>query len=70
MQLYLEGHNVKRGYAVSAQFAEHEISSMPPETALLKPDAPVRFYRDRRYADRVIGRFNRRFATKWADHDD
>jgi len=64
MKLYLEGHNAKRGYAVSIQYADHEISAMPPETALLEPDAPVRFYCDRRHANRVIGRFNRRFATK------
>ncbi len=64
MKLYLEGHNVKRDYAVSVQFSDHEVSAMPPETSQLEPDAPVRFYSDRRYADRVIGRFNRRFATK------
>ncbi|KRP87425.1 hypothetical protein TX25_26035 [Pseudomonas lactis] len=64
MKLYLEGHNVKRGYAVSVQFTECQISAMAPQTALIEPDGPVRFYRDRRYADRVIERFNRRFATR------
>jgi hypothetical protein len=63
MKLYLEGHNVKHGHAVSLQFSDAEISAMPPETVLLEPDEPVRFYGNRRHADRVIGRFNRRFAT-------
>ena len=64
MKLFLAGHNVKRGHAVSVQFATHEISAMPPETALLDPDPPVRFYRNRRYAESVIERFNRRYATE------
>jgi hypothetical protein len=62
MKLYLEGHNVKLGHAVSIQYSNAEVSAMPPETSLLKPDAPVRFFSNRRHADRVISRFNRRYA--------
>ncbi|MGG2621736.1 hypothetical protein [Pseudomonas aeruginosa] len=63
MQLFLEGHNVKRGYAVSVQLSNHEIMAMP---AIVGDEriAPVRFYQNRRYADRVISRFNRRFANR------
>lgn len=64
MKLFLEGHNVKRGHAVSVQFSTREISAMPPETALLDPDPPVRFFQDRRYAESVIARFNRRHAKE------
>ncbi|MBW6123138.1 hypothetical protein KZ843_09595 [Pseudomonas aeruginosa] len=63
MQLYLEGHNVNRGYAVSVQYADYEITAMP----LVMGDEqiePVRYYENRRHADRVIARFNRRLGTK------
>lgn len=63
MQLYLEGHNVKQGYAVSVQYADHKIAAMPVVTGDEKI-VPVRFYRNRRHADQVIARFNRRFAGK------
>lgn len=64
MKLFIEGHNVKRGYAVSVQYSSSEISAMPSEAANDPPDAPVRFYQNGRVAERVVSRFNRRFATE------
>jgi hypothetical protein len=63
MQLYLEGHNVSRGYAVSVQLADSEIIAMPAVVDDEKIE-PVRYYENRRHADRVIARFNRRFSTQ------
>jgi len=63
MQLYLEGHSARHGYAVSVGHADHEIPSMPI-VAGDEQILPVRFYQNRRHADRVIARFNRRFGTK------
>ncbi|MFU5648713.1 hypothetical protein ACM7UX_31280 [Pseudomonas aeruginosa] len=63
MQLYLEGHNVHRGYAVSIQYADCEITAMPSVMGDAQIE-PVRYYKNRRRADRVIVRSNRRFGTK------
>lgn len=60
MKLFVEGHSVKRGYAISVQYTDCEISALPSVT---EPDFPVRFFNNRRRAELVIGRFNRRFAT-------
>ncbi|MEX6780529.1 hypothetical protein [Pseudomonas aeruginosa] len=60
MKLYLEGHNVRRGYAVGVTYCDEEILSLPAST---EPEMPVRFYENRRRAEAVIARFNRRFGT-------
>jgi hypothetical protein len=57
MELILVGHNIKHGHAVSVQYTDTEIRELP---APLVPDEPIRYYQDRRFADRVISRFNRR----------
>lgn len=44
-RLFIEGHNVRKGYAVSLE---------------LGPAEPVRYYSNLRYARRVVDRFNRR----------
>lgn len=48
MRLYLEGHNHRRGYAISMELVDA---------------APVRFYTNLRRARRLVERFNRRFGT-------
>lgn len=64
MKLFIEGHNAKRGFAVSVQYSNSEISAMPPEAANDAPDAPVRFYKSGLFAKHVVSRFNRRFTTE------
>lgn len=66
MRLFIEGHNIKHGYAVGVQYTASEIHALP---APALPDLPVRYYKDRRYADRVISRFNRRIAGDSTDHE-
>jgi hypothetical protein len=61
MKLFIEGHNVKRGYAVSVQYSDSEISAMP---ASIVAEAPVRYYVNSSFAKRVVSRFNRRFANE------
>ena len=46
-RLYIEGHSVRHGYGVSVEY---------------QSGPPVRFYQNRRYAFRVVERFNRRFG--------
>ena len=59
MKLFLEGHNVRRGYAVGVEYSDDEIRHLP---APPEPEMPVRFYASRKKAERVITRFNRRFG--------
>ena len=46
-RLYFKGHDARYGYGVSVEY---------------QAGPPVRFYRDRRHAFLVVGRFNRRFG--------
>lgn len=46
-RLYLEGHNIRKGQAVSVEY---------------QSGPPVRFYQNLRYARKVVERFNRRFG--------
>ena len=46
-RLYIEGHNVRKGYGVSVEY---------------QAGPPVRFYQNRGHAFRVVERFNRRFG--------
>ncbi|MBA9859470.1 hypothetical protein [Ralstonia insidiosa] len=56
MQLYIDGHNHKKGYAVSVAFSDEEIRALPVP---IEVQQPVRFYSNLRYARRMIQRFNR-----------
>jgi hypothetical protein len=55
--LYIEGHNVRKGFAVSRCWSDFDCSRMPPASE--EEMQPVRFYSDGRYAKRVVERFNR-----------
>nr|WDE72665.1 hypothetical protein [Cupriavidus gilardii] len=61
MQLFVEGHNHRRGYAVTPQYSPEEIRVM---VAVSEPDSPVRFYPNLRHARRVVERFNRMAARR------
>lgn len=56
MQLYIEGHNHRKGYAVGVAFSDAEIRTLPASDEAQKP---ARFYSNLRYARRVVQRFNR-----------
>jgi hypothetical protein len=62
MRLYIEGHNHRRGYAVSVECSDEEVRSSPVPSDTLHTLLPVRFYADRNYAKRVVQRFNSRFG--------
>lgn len=61
MRLYIEGHSVRRGHAISRKWSNAECSTLPPAT----PDElrPVRFIDGLDRAKRLVERWNRRFAT-------
>lgn len=61
MKLYIEGHNSKRGYAISRSWSDAECAAMPAATE--DDITPVRFIRERARAFALVQRFNRRFAT-------
>lgn len=56
MQLYIEGHNRRRGYAVGRTYTASEIRATQPSR---EAEEPVRFYSNLRYARSVVERFNR-----------
>lgn len=61
MRLYIEGHSVRRGHAISRKWSNAECSTLPPAT----PDElkPVRFVSELGHAKHLVERWNRRFAT-------
>lgn len=60
MKLYVEGHSVHRGWAISCYWPREEILALPfPTEQELKP---VKFIESREKALRVVERWNRRFS--------
>ena len=60
MRLYIEGHNVRLGYAISREFSVDECRALDP----CEPEKPVRYYKGSlREARRLVDRWNRMFAT-------
>lgn len=61
MRLYIEGHNHKRGYAISREWSDAECSCLP--CAAPSDVQPVKYVTSRARAFQVVARWNRRFAT-------
>lgn len=61
MKLFIEGHNVKKGYIISMCWTDAEISAMDYTDVV---DPPLRFIRSRNKAFRLVERWNRRFSNK------
>jgi hypothetical protein len=61
MRLYIEGHNHKRGYAVSRTWSDAECSTMPP----VAPDKllAIRYFQNPKKARRFVQRWNGLYAT-------
>ena len=61
MRLYIEGHSVHKGYAISQAWSDKENSTLAPATqAELQP---VRFVMDHRKAALLVERWNKQFST-------
>lgn len=61
MRLYIEGHNAKRGYAISREWSDQECATLPPVTP--EELKPVRFIVTLARAKALVSRWNRRHAT-------
>jgi hypothetical protein len=61
MQLFIEGHNRAKGYAISRSWSDHECSTLPPPAE--REMRPVRYFQGHRKAACFVERYNRRFAT-------
>lgn len=70
MRLYIEGHSIKRGVAISKSWSNVECSTLPPATP--EDLRPVRFVDGFDRAKKLVDRWNRRFATHqpWEDERD
>lgn len=62
MRLYIEGHSVKMGYAITPSLSDDECSQQ--SFAASQEVRPVRFLANRRRAIALVTRWNRRFATE------
>lgn len=60
MWLYIEGHNVRKGWIISKAWSDEECSTLPPPTQ--EELSPVRFVASKEKAVKLIRRWNRRFA--------
>lgn len=67
MRLFIEGHNVKHGYAISKCYTDPEIMvhCERVEQGNDQPDTgePLKFIKSRERAKELVSRYNRRFAT-------
>lgn len=61
-RLYISGHAQHRGYAVDRYWSDAECSSVPCGVLETRMTAP-RFIVSRAQADRLVQRWNRRFAS-------
>ena len=61
MQLYIEGHTHRHGYAVSRSWSDAECSQLP--VVIESELRPVRFFAGYGRAQRFVARWNRLFAT-------
>lgn len=61
MRLYIEGHSVKKGYAISREMSDAECSKQPSARAVEL--TPLRFVSNIRKAKGLVERYNQRFAT-------
>lgn len=61
MRLYIEGHNVRKGWAISRTWSDEECSILPYPSA--EELDPIRFIKSREKAIRLVYRWNRRYAT-------
>lgn len=60
MKLYIEGHAVRKGWAISLCYSDEDIRCMEYTDVVEKP---LRFVRSREKAFKLVKRWNRRFAT-------
>lgn len=61
MRLYVEGHNIRKGWAISKEWSDAECRALPVPTE--QELLPVRFIQSRRRALQIVERWNLRFAT-------
>jgi hypothetical protein len=62
MRLYVEGHSIRRGWAISRCWSAEEIRVLPfPRDEELKP---VKFIENREKAFCIVERWNRRFGKE------
>lgn len=60
MKLYIEGHAIRKGWAISLCYSNAEISAMEYTDVV---DPPIKFVQSREKAFDLVKRWNRRFAT-------
>lgn len=60
MKLYIEGHNVRKGWGITVCYSDTEISAMPYTDVV---EMPIKFIQSRAKALKLVERWNRRFAT-------
>jgi len=63
MRLFIDGHAMRRGYAIGIEYSALEVGALP---ALVEPEPPVRWVQNRRRALRLVERFNRMAARRGA----
>lgn len=61
MKLFIEGHNVKKGYIINMCWTDAEISAMEYTDVV---DAPIKFVKSRDKAFALVERWNRRFSNE------
>jgi hypothetical protein len=62
MKLFIEGHAVRKGYAISLCYSDKEISAMEYTDEV---DKPLRFIQSRDKAFELVERWNRRFSNEY-----
>lgn len=61
MRLYIQGHHHKQGYIIAREWSDFECRTLPaPTEEELKP---VRFMQNIKKANKLVSRWNGRFAT-------
>lgn len=60
-RLYISGHAPRRGYAIERCWPDAECSAAPSDS-LERAMKPPKFFADRQHAERLVQRWNRRFA--------
>jgi len=61
MKLYIEGHNVRKGWAISMCWTDAEISAMECTDVV---DPPIKFVKSREKAFKLVERWNRRYSNE------